>query len=157
VGLVVTCLTPMAGFLLQDGPRLSALAVACLPLVCGQIAMILVIDFPDAAGDRAAGKKTPAVRLGARAAAWLCAGAVCAPYVMLPFLGRLAGEHEGLTSRTVLAILVTAPMAALLVGALARGDYARAGAWGRLTWLAVAWFALLAAGELAAAVSLALA
>lgn len=68
--VVVTGLVPVLGFALFapafDGGRV--LAIALVPVACLQIAMLLAIELPDAAGDAATGKRTLVVRLGAPAA-----------------------------------------------------------------------------------------
>lgn len=154
VAIVVTLLTPLVGYLLQSGdapPALLPPLVAAVPLVCAQMGMILVIDFPDAAGDGAVGKKTPVVRFGGRAAARLAIAAVCAPYAALPGLAL-----AGLPMRAVVAILATLPVGAVLATCLARGDWERPAKWARLTWLGAVWFAVLVGSELAAFTSLAL-
>ena len=71
VALIVPVLTPLVGYTIQQGApgRLPLLAVT--PLACFQVAMILVINFPDAAGDRHAGKRTLVLRLGGERAARL--------------------------------------------------------------------------------------
>lgn len=147
--LVVTLLTPLTAYFLQvRGPVLPLLAAA-LPLTFAQIAMILVVDFPDAAGDAVAGKKTLVVQLGGRAAGRLCIAAVGAPYVALPALAMV-----GLPGRVVIGVLSSAPLAGLLLASLARGDWERPSRWTRLTSLAVVWFGFLTIAELASFVSL---
>ncbi|MBC7976623.1 MAG: prenyltransferase, partial [Myxococcales bacterium] len=71
--VVVTGLVPALGFLLQ-APDLVGLGVLGLAIVTPfllQIAMLLAIEFPDAAGDAATGKRTLVVELGAARAAKL--------------------------------------------------------------------------------------
>jgi len=150
--LVVTVLTPLAAYLLQGGGAVATLLVAVVPAAFAQAAMILVIDFPDAAGDRAAGKGTLVVRLGGRAAARLAVAAVGAPYAALPVL-----VLAGLPARAAVAVLATLPVAAVVLRSLLRGDWGRRERWPALTWWTVAWFALLTGAELAAFASLTLA
>ncbi len=67
--VVVTLLVPLLGWVLQVGavraPLLLAVALPCAL----QFAMLLAIEFPDAAGDAVTGKRTLVVRLGAAVAA----------------------------------------------------------------------------------------
>ncbi|HSS40713.1 MAG TPA: prenyltransferase, partial [Polyangia bacterium] len=71
--LVVTLMVPAFGFLLQ-ARALGAPVVLAAVLPCAlQFAMLLAIEFPDAAGDAAAGKRTLVVRMGALPAARLYA------------------------------------------------------------------------------------
>jgi 1,4-dihydroxy-2-naphthoate polyprenyltransferase len=84
--IIVTGLVPWLGFQLQS-PELAgarALALAIAPLVLLQIAMLLAIEFPDAAGDAATGKRTLVVRLGAPAAARLYVVLTAIAYAQLP-------------------------------------------------------------------------
>jgi 1,4-dihydroxy-2-naphthoate octaprenyltransferase len=93
--LVVTGLTPLAGFLLQfphvagmSGTTvvrsLAALGAVLWPLIGLQFTMLLAIEFPDAAGDAAVGKRTLVVRRGGPAAAALGRAVLVAVYGALP-------------------------------------------------------------------------
>jgi 1,4-dihydroxy-2-naphthoate polyprenyltransferase len=151
VALVVGILTPLAGYALQGGSRAALPLLAVLPLGLAELGMILIIDFPDAEGDRAAGKRTPAVRFGGEGAAVLCMAVVCAPYLALwPLL------LGGLPLRVVAALLATLPLALLLLQALLRGDWNQPDRWERLAFLAVAWFTAISLAELVGFATLAL-
>ena len=104
-----------------------------------------------AEGDRAAGKRTPAVRLGGAAAARLCIAVVVAPYLALPPLVR-----GGLPLRAAVAVAATLPIGIALILSLKRGDWNDPSRWDRLAFLGVAWFTAIVAAELLAFVSLAL-
>lgn len=107
--IVVTGLVPWLGFSLQ-APGLEGvgtLVVAIVPLALLQVAMLLAIEFPDAAGDAAAGKRTLVVRLGAARAAQLHVGILTAAYLWLP-----VALLWGLDGRVVLAATLPAPLAA---------------------------------------------
>jgi 1,4-dihydroxy-2-naphthoate octaprenyltransferase len=84
--IVVTGLVPWLGFALQapdlGGTRIALAAFA--PAALLQFAMLLAIEFPDAAGDAVTGKRTLVVRLGARTAAKLYAACTAAAYLWLP-------------------------------------------------------------------------
>ncbi len=107
VALLVTGLVPLMGFYLQMGrfERLPFLAI--LPLACLQVAMLLVIEFPDAAGDSVVGKRTLVVRLGAVKGARLLACILAAAYAALPLLVLL-----GLPPLAAAAVGLSAPLAA---------------------------------------------
>jgi 1,4-dihydroxy-2-naphthoate octaprenyltransferase len=136
--VVVTMLTPLAGYTLQTG-RLEAAAVTpLLPLACLQFAMLLAIELPDAAGDAATGKHTLVVRLGAPAAARLHVGSICAAYAMLP----LAGWRPALTAGA------TAPLAGYQIWRTLRGDYRAPERWERFCFIAVALLMAVSMAEL---------
>jgi 1,4-dihydroxy-2-naphthoate octaprenyltransferase len=145
VAVLVTGLTPLVGYYLQAG-RLDWLPLlAAGPLACLQFAMLLVIEFPDAAGDAAVGKKTLVVRLGGSRAASLHVAVLLAVYALLPLLVRL-----GLPLLAASAVALTAPVAAWQAWRMLRGGWAHASAW---SWLSTASVGLLlsaATGELAA-------
>ncbi|MGE0866937.1 MAG: prenyltransferase [Kofleriaceae bacterium] len=106
--VVVTILVPLLGFQLQapelDGVAMLAGSIAHLALL--QFAMLLAIEFPDAAGDAATGKRTLVVRLGARAAARLYAVATALALV----LPGLAVAVLGAPVRVAIAGAVIAPL-----------------------------------------------
>src|SRR5262249_52738130 len=83
--LLVSGLTPLVGFYLQTG-HLGVQLLSVLPLCCMQFAMLLAIEFPDAVGDAAVGKRTLVVRLGGPRAAHLHALALLIAYAVLPLL-----------------------------------------------------------------------
>ncbi len=130
--IVVTVLVPVLGFQLQApdlrGAGLLALTIA--PLALLQFAMLVAIEFPDAAGDAATGKRTLVVQLGARAAATLYALVTAAAFVWL-----LVALACGLPLRVALAMLVPAPLAAWRIARLR--EHADPSAFERLTFFAV--------------------
>jgi 1,4-dihydroxy-2-naphthoate octaprenyltransferase len=130
--LVVTVLVPWLGFYVQapDLRGIAALALTIVPLALLQFAMLLAIEFPDAAGDAATGKRTLVVRLGAPAAARLYAAITA-----VAFVWPLAALALGLPMRVALAMLVPAPIAIWRIARL--GDHADRGAFERLTFFAV--------------------
>lgn len=138
--VVVTLLTPLAGYTLQTGRLEASVITPLLPLACLQFAMLLAIEFPDAAGDEATGKRTLVVRLGAPAAARLYLAVVCAAYAMLPLAGWRVAIMAG----------ATAPIAAYQIWRTARGDYRALDRWERFTFVAVAMLTAMAAAELLA-------
>ncbi len=147
--LVVTVLTPLAGFSLQTG-RVTALPLlACLPLACLQFAMLLAIEFPDAEGDAVAGKKTLVLRLGSRRAAQLFGVLVLAPYALVPVL--VAARFPPIVVAAVGALW---PLALWLSWDAARGAFRRPARWEGLALRGVLLLGITAAAELGAFVAL---
>ena len=143
--LVVTVLVPWLGFYLQ-APDLAGgkiLALSIVPLALLQIAMLIAIEFPDAAGDAAAGKRTLVVRLGAARAARLYAAITAAAFAW-PAVAMLAG----LPSRVCLAMLAPLPVAVWRISRLR--DHADPRAFERLTFFAVFLLVATSGAELGA-------
>jgi 1,4-dihydroxy-2-naphthoate octaprenyltransferase len=151
--LVVTGLTPLSGYLLQAGaemspPRLGAghiLPLALLPPALLQFNMLLTIEFPDAAGDAAVGKRTLVVRLGASVAA-----ASSQLLLIIVYGGLPLWVHLGLPPAAALACGSGFPLAALQFWRLRLGLWANPARWQSLALGAVALLVLTSAAELAA-------
>ncbi|MEO8704479.1 MAG: prenyltransferase [Kofleriaceae bacterium] len=143
--IVVTVLVPWLGFLLQapDLVGVEMLALAIVPLALLQFAMLLAIEFPDAVGDAATGKRTLVVRLGATRAARLYAAITLAAYAWLPVAAVL-----GLPVTVALAAALPLPIAIWRVVRIA--DHRDPAAFERLTLFAVALLVATTAAELAA-------
>lgn len=142
--VVVTGLVPWLGFYLQapDLAGVGTLLVAIVPPALLQLAMLLAIEFPDAAGDAATGKRTLVVRLGAPRAARLYAAITALAFVWLP-----VGWLLGLPARVALAAAIPAPVAGWRIARIAEhGDPA---AYQRLTSFAVFLLVASAAAQLA--------
>jgi len=107
--LVVTGLVPFLAFMLQapDLAGVSTLLLAITPLVLLQIAMLIAIELPDAAGDEATGKRTIVVRIGRDRAAQLYVIITTLAYVAIPIASLL-----GLPTRVVIAATLPVPIAA---------------------------------------------
>ena len=150
VALVVPGLTPLVGFYLQTGrlERLPLLAV--VSLCCLQFAMLLVVEFPDAVGDAAAGKRTLVVRLGGTRAAWLYGGALVVAYAALPLLVR-----GGLPPLVAAAVALGAPLAAWLGWRVLGGAWDEQSLWNDLAFWSVTLLMGTAAMELLAFLGLA--
>lgn len=131
--LIVPGLTPLVGFYLQAGHLAALPLLAIIPLACLQFAMLLAIEFPDVEGDRAAGKHTLVVRLGASRAARLYVAVLVAAYLALPLL-----VAAGLPSPVALAAALSAPLAGWQVWRITRGDYDRPVRWEALAFVSVA-------------------
>jgi 1,4-dihydroxy-2-naphthoate octaprenyltransferase len=142
--IVVTVLVPLLGFTLQGGDATreatKMLALTIAPLAMLQFAMLLAIEFPDAAGDAMTGKRTLVVKLGARPAALL--------YVvitLLAFMWPAIAYAFGLPSHVAMLMAVPAPIAIWRIARIA--DHADASAFERLTFWAV--FLLVSTSALA--------
>ena len=128
--LVVTVLVPYLAFTLQGGTSLAMLALTVAPPALLQFAMLVAIEFPDAAGDAATGKRTLVVRLGASAAARLYVAITALAFAWPPLAHAL-----GLPGVVSLAMVLPAPVALWRI-AHAR-DHADPAAFERLTFFAV--------------------
>ena len=130
--VVVTGLVPWLAFQLQapDLRGASTLVLAIAPLALLQLAMLLAIEFPDEAGDRATGKRTLVVRLGPSRAAQLYIACVVLAYAWLPIAALL-----GLPVRVALIAVVPLPVAIWRIARIA--DHRRPAAFERLTFFAV--------------------
>ena len=148
--IVVTVLVPWLGFALQASPShasTAALAGAVVPPALLQIAMLLAIEFPDAAGDAATGKRTLVVRLGAPGAARLYAAVTALAYLWLPVAVAL-----GLPARIAWCAALPAPIAAWRIAR--SSDHRDPAAYERLTLFAVMLLVVTSLAEVVAAVTL---
>lgn len=147
--VVVPGLVPVIAFLLQAGGArgLPALLLAQVPLVGLQFAMLLAIEFPDAAGDAAVGKRTLVVRLGPLRSAALYRACLIAIYGAIPLLA-LAGLPAAIT----LGAAAGAPLAAWQFHRLGRGAGTDPTAWEGLAFRAVAMLVGTSIAELVASV-----
>ena len=149
--VVVTLCVPLLGYYLQAGEVHPRIFAACLLPCLLQIAMLLAIELPDAAGDAATGKRTLVVRLGALTGARLYALLTIAGFGALPLLAS-----EGLLPvRVAIAPLVLAPIAIWQAARVVRGGYADPARWDSLAFWSVALLAGSAGASLLAALTLA--
>jgi 1,4-dihydroxy-2-naphthoate octaprenyltransferase len=144
--VVVTLLVPMYGFYLQARAVHPVLLLGVLPPAGLQFAMLLAIEFPDAAGDAAEGKRTLVVRLGPDRAARLYAAVVAACFLALPVLA-----WAGLPVPVAAAGALPAPVAAWQAARVARGAYRDPARWESLAFVSVALLVATSAAELAGA------
>jgi len=135
-GLVAT-----AGTAYVQLDRITGLAVAAaVPVGLLAVALLVVNNLRDIDGDRAAGKRTLAVRAGAARTRWFYAAALLAPFVVAMALSVSCP----FALLAVLALpLAAGPVRSVLSGADGKGLIAVLGATGRLQ---LAFGALLAAG-----------
>ncbi|HEY2902718.1 MAG TPA: prenyltransferase, partial [Polyangia bacterium] len=146
---VVTLLVPWLGFVLQTGAPSLLLPLAVAPLCIFQFAMLLAIEFPDAAGDRATGKRTLVVRWGSGRAARVYVAVIAAAYLILPAL-----VAAGLPLRMALAVLVPFPVGAWQIARIATGAWRNPQRWESVAFWSVALLILTGMAELLAAASL---
>jgi 1,4-dihydroxy-2-naphthoate octaprenyltransferase len=147
--VVVTLLTPLFGYYVQARALGPALFLAVVPLCGLQFAMLLAIEFPDAAGDAAGGKRTLVVRRGAAFAARLYAIVVAASFVALPVLA-----WAGLPGRVAAAAALLAPIGLWQAARAARGAFRDPARWESLAFWSVAQLISTAGAQLAATVTL---
>jgi 1,4-dihydroxy-2-naphthoate octaprenyltransferase len=147
---VVTLCVPLLGYYLQAGEFHPRILAACLLPCLLQIAMLLAIELPDAAGDAATGKRTLVVRLGALTGARLYASLTITAFAVLPLLAQGV-----LPPRVAIAPLALAPLAIWQAARVVRGGYADPARWDSVAFWAVALLAGSAAVALGAAVTLA--
>lgn len=122
--LLVPGLTAIVGYQLQRGAVEWPILLAITPLCLLQFAMLIAVNFPDAAGDAVVGKATLVVRLGPARAAQLYLAAVGLAYGSLPVLASL-----GLPWPVALAPLATLPIAAWLAFRVRRGAWRDSQTW----------------------------
>jgi 1,4-dihydroxy-2-naphthoate octaprenyltransferase len=143
--LLVPGLTPLVGYYLQTGSLSLLPILAAAPLCLLQFAMLLAIEFPDAAGDAAASKRTLVVRLGARRAAYLFMAILLATYALLPLL-----VLAGLPLPVAVAAALSLPLAVWQCWRVQRGDWANPARWNGLALWSIVLLIGAAAAELAA-------
>lgn len=128
--VVVTVLVPYLGYALQGGGAPALLALTIVPPALLQLAMLIAIEFPDAAGDAATNKRTLVVRLGASRAARLYVAITALAFAWAPLAHAL-----GLPGVVSLAMVIPAPVALWRIARIR--DHADPGAFERLTFFAV--------------------
>ena len=122
----------MIGYYLQAGALAWMPLLAVLPLCCFQFAMLLAVEFPDAAGDRQAGKRNLVVRWGGRGAARLYAALLVAAYTLLPLL-----VWAGLPEINALLFALLSPLALWLIWRISRGDWQNPRRWNGLAFFSI--------------------
>jgi 1,4-dihydroxy-2-naphthoate octaprenyltransferase len=146
--IVVTVLVPLFAYRLQAGSVGPVIVLAAVLPAALQFAMLLAIEFPDAAGDAAGGKRTLVVRHGAAFAARLYAAVVAASFVALPALA-----WAGLPGRVAAAAALLAPVGLWQATRTARGAFRDPARWESLAFWSVAQLIATAGAELAATVT----
>jgi 1,4-dihydroxy-2-naphthoate octaprenyltransferase len=130
--VLITGLTPVVGYYLQAGELALLPFLADFPLACLQFTMLLVINFPDADGDIAAGKHTLLYFLGERKTVRLYIAVLLLAYVSLPVLLLL-----GLPLLAALAVTAISPLAIWQGWRMAHGAWADPTKWDSLGFWSV--------------------
>jgi 1,4-dihydroxy-2-naphthoate octaprenyltransferase len=143
VAIVVPGLTTMVGFYLQARAMIWLPVLAAIPLCLMQFAMLLIIEFPDADGDRVVSKRTLVVRLGAENAARLHTMVLLAAYLCWPLLAS-----AGLPIPAVVAVGLTAPLALWQIRRLSQHVSGRVQNWNSLAFWSIVLLIAAAALEL---------
>ncbi len=125
--VLVPGLTTLVGFQLQAGQLSLLPLLAVVPLCCFQFAMLVTVNYPDAASDALVGKTTLVVLLGGPRAARLHLAALLLPYLLLPLL-----VMAGLPLLVALLLLAAAPIAGWLAWQIAHGAWQQPQTWNRL-------------------------
>ena len=137
--IIVAGFVPAFAHLLQTGRPSFLILLTTAPLVVFHYAMLLAFEFPDFLSDEAAGKKTVLVRLGRRYGARLHNALIVSALLLTAINSFL-----GLPPRVAISVAITAPLAlwqVISVHNLQRGEPVP---FRRLTFGAVALFALTA-------------
>jgi len=143
VAVVVSGLVPLTGFYLQATQWTLLPFIALAPLAGLQLTMLLSIEFPDAEGDAATGKRTLVVRHGPDWAARLYQRILIAVYVTLPLL-----VWAGLPRIVAACALPTSPIAAWQVWRMRRGAFREPPRWESIAFWSVALLIVTSALEL---------
>ena len=130
--VLIAGLTPVVGYYLQAGDLTLLPFLADFPLACLQLAMLLVINFPDADGDVAAGKHTLLYFLGEPKAVRLYIAVLLLAYASLPVLVLL-----GLPLLAALAVLAISPLAIWQGWRMTHGAWADPTKWDSLGFWSV--------------------
>jgi 1,4-dihydroxy-2-naphthoate octaprenyltransferase len=125
--ILISGLTPMVGFYLQARSLELLPFLVVFPLCCFQFAMLLVINFPDEAGDAAAGKHTLIYFLGKKNNSRFYITLLLLSYATLPLFLLL-----GLPGIVALALLLISPLAIWLAWRVWRGAWAEPDQWDSL-------------------------
>jgi 1,4-dihydroxy-2-naphthoate octaprenyltransferase len=145
---IVTLLVPWLGFVLQAGRPVGWLPLAVVPACIFQFTMLLSIEWPDAAGDAATGKRTLVVSLGGAGSARLYVLLVSGAYLTLPLWVSC-----GLPPRIAIAASTTAPLAAWQIIRVAGGAWREPDRWESVAFWSVALLVSTALAQLLAAVT----
>lgn len=141
--ILIPGLTTLVGYYLQTG-RLTLLPfLAIFPLSCLQMAMLLVINFPDAQGDAAVGKQTLVHFLGNKSAVKLYLILIILTYISQPLLILL-----GLPSLVALTVTMLVPIAAWQCLRMANRSWANPKMWNSLGFWSIGLLILTATVQL---------
>lgn len=130
--LLVPGLTTLIGFIAQAGRPNLLPALAVVPLICFQFAMLISVNFPDVVGDSRVGKRTLVVALGPERAARLFVGSLVLAYLLMPLL-----VLAGLPSLVALAATLMLPIALWQVWRVRRGAATDPAQWNALAFWSI--------------------
>lgn len=122
--LLLPGLTTLISFQVQTGSITPLPILAVLPLCCFQFAMLLAVNFPDAAADTQVQKRTLVVIYGAQQSARLFSGVLWLAYLSLPAL-----IFAGLPLPAAMAVLLTLPITLWQTWRMAHGAAADPDQW----------------------------
>lgn len=147
--VIVPLLTPLTGYYLQVGELALLPLLAVIPLCFYQAAMLLAIEFPDAAGDALAGKQTLVVRMGGERAARLYIGVLLAALAILPLVWL-----AGLPGLVTMAAGAWTPVVLWRVWQMVHVDWRKPERWNQLGFYSLVLLIGTAVSELVAFVLL---
>lgn len=133
VVVVVAIGTPVVGWYAQTSQLDLVVLAMCVPFALLQLVMVLTIELPDEASDRATNKRTFVVVFGAARAVRWARIAIVVTFVGLPLL-----VAAGVPAAVALSVAAIAPLGAIQVRRLRRWRDPRA--WGSLAFGSVALF-----------------
>lgn len=130
--LTVAALTPITAYYLQTRTVDQLILLAILPLCFLQFAMLISIEFPDEAGDRAVGKNTLVVRFGGKNAVILYSGLIITALLSIPTI-----VLAGFPKEVALMLMLPSPLALLLLGHIWRGGWYLSAKWNSLRFYTI--------------------
>jgi 1,4-dihydroxy-2-naphthoate octaprenyltransferase len=119
--------------------------LAIFPLSCIQVAMLLVINFPDAQGDAAVGKRTLVQVLGNKLAIRLYLA-----LISLAYIAQLILVNWGLPPVVSMAILLLSPIGLWQSWRMAKGGWADPEMWNSLGFWSIGLLVMTGTFELLA-------
>ena len=143
--LTVTGLTPITAYFLQINLIDQAILLAIVPLCLVQFAMLISIEFPDEAGDRAVNKRTLLVRFGSQAIAFLYSVLLIGAFAVIPLL-----VVAGFPLEVAMMLMLILPLALILIWKIYRGDWRKQTRWNELGFYTIALLVSMIALELTA-------
>jgi 1,4-dihydroxy-2-naphthoate octaprenyltransferase len=132
---VVAIGTPLVGWYAQTGRLEPVVFALCIPFALLQLVMLVTIELPDEASDRATGKRTFVVVFGAQRAVRWAALAIFATYVALPPMVLV-----GVPLAAAIAIALTMPLGTVQAMRLRGERWREPQAWDSLAFGSVALF-----------------
>lgn len=142
---VVPLLTPLSAFVVQTGELAWSIVLLSVPLCLLQLVMLLTLEFPDAEGDRAVGKRSWIVLFGKKPIAY-----ACALMVALAFAVSFLSGGFGAPDSVARAWVWLAPLGLFQLVRMLGRDWEQPKAWEGLCFGAVALFFLGVVADLIA-------